>query len=303
MKVILNVLREETYRSFSEELEAIVELLNNWIELIPREISGWVQCSNSILGVLLFHSWKITNWIGYEILNGKYFEAFKNIRFVLEASVLSVILEGVIEERVYEEWGMLSELGLKVEIFKLWEKLKDKGAYRKKQKNKMSMIEQCVKRFIDEFELSEERKEKHAKVYISILSDERLGYSVPKMIEECMRLLSVKDKEDIEDTLKSTWRILNKYTHFTYTFIETTLNDPEFAFVEKMNEKLFTECFEAYLNTMDLFYSVLCWRFPNIMERMKGKVIDWWNKNFNRRFMLTEKVIQLLTEESGSENS
>ena len=93
-----------------------------------------------------------------------------------------------------------------------------------------------------------------------------------------------------EENLKNTWRILNKYTHFTYTFIETTLNNPDFTFFEKMNEELFKKCFEVYFSTMDLFYLVLCWRFPHIRKKMK-EVIKWWNVNYKWYFKLTKRMV------------
>ena len=113
---LLKDVRKETYEKFPEEAGALIKFLDNWIELIPSGKDEWMQHIHSIPGVLLFHSWKMANWIGYEILNGKYFEAFKNIRFIFEASVLSVIMEDAIERQVYEKWETLSSLDLKAEI-------------------------------------------------------------------------------------------------------------------------------------------------------------------------------------------
>ena len=284
----LSEVRKETYQNFPEETNMIIEFINSWIDIIPVK-EGWEEHAHSLQGVLLFHLWKILNWIGYEILSGKYFEAFRDCRFVFEASVLSVIMENVIESRVYKKWESLSSFDLKCEILRLWEKLRDEGVYRKKDKVDRIRIKERAKEHIGKSNLLEEKKKEYLEVYYSILCDKRLGYSIPKMIEECKRFLPIEDKEQL---LKDTWKILNKYTHFTNTFCDIVLDDPDFVFIETMNENLFKECFRSYFNTMDLFYCILCWRFPKVKERMRDKIIDWWNKNFSFRLELTERIIE-----------
>ena len=282
----LSEVRKEIHKNFPEETNMIIEFINNWIDIIPVK-EGWEEYIHSLQGVLLFHLWKILNWIGYEVLSGKYFEAFRDCRFVFEASILSVIMEDAIESRVYEKWKSLSSFDLKCEILRLWEELRDEGVYRKK--DKVDRIRERVKEHIGKSNLSEEEKKDYLEVYYSILCDERLGYSIPKMIEECKKILPIEDKEQL---LKDTWKMLNKYTHFTNTFCDIVLDNPDFVFVETMNENLFKECFRAYFNTMDLFYCILCWRFPKVKERMRDKIIDWWNKNFSFRLELTERIIE-----------
>jgi len=281
----LSEVRKEIHKNFPEETNMIIEFINNWIDIIPVK-EGWEEYIHSLQGVLLFHLWKILNWIGYEVLSGKYFEAFRDCRFVFEASILSVIMEDAIESRVYEKWKNLSPFDLKCEILRLWEALRDKGIYRKEDKT--NRIRKLVEEHISKSNLSEEEKKEYLELYCSILCDERLKYNIPKMIEECKRFLPIEDKEQL---LKDTWKILNKYTHFTNTFCDIVLDDPDFVFIETMNENLFKECFRAYFNTMDLFYCILCWRFPKVKEEMKDKVIDWWNKNFSLHLELTEGIV------------
>jgi len=279
---------KETHKKFHEESGIIIKFIHNWMDIIPvKEKEKWEEYIHSFQGVLLFYLWKISNWIGYEILSEKYFEAFRDCRFVFEASVLSVIMENAIESRVYKKWKSLSSFDLKCEILRLWEELRDEGVYRKK--DKVDRIRERVKEHIGKLNLSEEEKKDYLEVYYSILCDERLGYSIPKMIEECKKILPIEDKEQL---LKDTWKMLNKYTHFTNTFCDIVLDNPDFVFVETMNENLFKECFRAYFNTMDLFYCILCWRFPKVKERMRDKIIDWWNKNFSFRLELTERIIE-----------
>lgn len=285
----LSKVSEETFKNFPEETCIIIEFINNWIDIIPVK-EEWKKYIHSILGIFLFYSWKLFNWIGYEILSGKYFEAFRNCRFVFEASILSVIMEDAIESRVYEKWENLSSFDLKCEILRLWEDLKDEHIYWiKDEKNRTKKIREFIKKHVSKLNLPEERKEEYLEVYCSILCDERLGYNTPKMIEECKEILSIEDKEQL---LKNTWKILNKYTHFTHTFCNMVLNNPDFVFIETMNKDLFKECFKAYFTTMDLFYCVLCWSFPKVKERMKDKVIGRWNENFNRRLEFTERIIE-----------
>ncbi len=285
----LREVREETYRKFPEETGILIGFIDNWIDIIPVK-EKWEEYIHSLLGVLLFHLWKMSNWIGYEILNGKYFEAFRDCRFMFEASILSVIMEDAIESNIYKKWESLSSFDLKCEIFHLWEELRDKGIYRKKKKeDRENEIKKHVKEFMSRSNLSKEEKEEYSEVYCSILCNEKLGYSIPKMIEECGRILPIGDKERL---LKDVWKTLNKYTHFTNTFCDTALHYPDFIFIETMNEELFKECFKAYFNTMDLFYCVLCWRFPKIKEKMEERVIDWWNKNFSLHLELTERIIE-----------
>jgi len=289
----LSEVRKETHKNFPEETSMIIEFINNWIDIIPVK-EGREKYIHSFQGVFLFHLWKISNWIGYEILIGKYFEAFRDCRFVFEASILSVIMEDAIESRVYEKWKSLSSFDLKCEILRLWEELRDKGICRKK--DRVNKIRKLVREYVSKSNLLEEEKKEYLEVYCSILCDKRLGYSIPKMIEECKKILPIEDREQL---LKDTWKILNRYTHFTNTFCDIVLENPDFEFIETMNENLFKECFRAYFTTMDLFYCILCWRFPKVKERMKDKIIDWWNKNFSLRLELTERIVDGGKNEAG----
>jgi len=283
----LEKVRKKTYKHFPEETNMIVEFINNWIDIVPVG-KEWEKYIHSLPGVLFFCLWKMSNWIGYEILSGKYFEAFRNCRFVFEASILSVIMEDAIESRIYEKWKSLSAFDLKCEIFRLWEELRDKGVYKRKE-NRKKKIRRFVKEYISKSNLLEEKKKEYLEVYCSILCNERLGYTTPKMIEECKRFLPIEEKEQL---LKGTWKILNKYAHFTYIFCDIVLDNPEFVFIETMNADIFKKCFRAYFTTIDLFYCVLCWRFPKVKERIKDKIISWWNKNFSLHLELTERVIK-----------
>lgn len=164
-KILLDV-RRESYNKFPEEVIALAELLSNYIDLLPEK-SEWGNCIHSIPRILLLYSLKMAAWTIYEILNGKYFEAFRDIRFIFEASILSVVMEDVIEKSIYQKCGTLSSFHLKVIIFKLWEKLRDKKDYRnlrnKEKRNKT--IRQEIKKFLKDLDLPEEAK-KNMKSFI-----------------------------------------------------------------------------------------------------------------------------------------
>ena len=143
---LLKKVRKETYRKYLTETGMLFEFIDNWIDLIPRDNELFSQAINSISGIILLNSWKLTNWISYEILSGKYFEAIRNLRFVFEGSVYAVIIEDAIESKVYEKWGSLSALPLKAEVFQLWEECKKVRVFRKGKINQNK-----IRRFIVDF--------------------------------------------------------------------------------------------------------------------------------------------------------
>ncbi|MCD6095458.1 MAG: hypothetical protein J7J99_02720 [Thermoprotei archaeon] len=71
---VLKEVREETYRKFPGEAGMLMEFIDNWIDLIPIDERLMPGVMNSLSGILLFHLWKLSNWITYKILSGKYFE-------------------------------------------------------------------------------------------------------------------------------------------------------------------------------------------------------------------------------------
>ena len=109
----LEDVRKETYTKHQTEAEMLFEFIDNWIDLVRRDKENFLQAANSLSGVILLNSWKLTNWISYEILCGKYFEAIRSLRFVFEGSVYAVIMEDAIESKVFGKWGSLSSLSLK----------------------------------------------------------------------------------------------------------------------------------------------------------------------------------------------
>lgn len=288
----LQEIREETYQKYPSETGMLFEFIDNWIDLIPRDRERFLQATNSISGIILLNSWKLTNWITYEILNGRYFEAIRNLRFIFEGCVFAVILEDVIESTVFEKWGGLSALPLKAEIFRLWEECKRKRVCRKGKIDK-EMVRRIVTNFVDK-NIDPSKKEvvqEYVEVYTRILSNKKLYLKTSKMIEECRSFLKL-DEYDVRE-MKKLWHELSKYLHFSYTYLEVIIEDPGFCFLERFNDKLFKLSLKFYLKTMDFLYTVLVWRFKDLREEI-NRMCRWWRNNFNKPFGLTEKTFRRL---------
>jgi len=289
---IMQEVSKETHDKHPTETGMLFEFIDNWIDLVPRDKEKIFQTINSLSGIILLNSWRLTNYITYEILNGKYFEAIRNLRFVFEGSVFAVVFEDAIESRVFEKWESLSTLSLKTEIFQLWEECKRRKVYRK-GKIDVERIRKIVVNFIDQYIDPSRREEmqEYVEVYVKILSDKRLYLTINNMIEECGIFLKLNE-EEVEE-LKKLWHELSMYIHFSYPYLETIIEDPEICFMDKFNEEMFKRSLTFYFQTLDFMYAVLVWRFADLREKVK-KICEWWKKNFNKTFNLTERTLDRL---------
>lgn len=287
---MMEEIRKETRDKYPIETGMLFEFIDNWIDLFPKGEEKFLEAINSLSGIILFNSWKLTNWISYEILSGKYFEAIRNLRFVFEGSVYAAVIEDAIESRVFANWRTLSTLDLKAEIFQLWEECKSKKVYKKgkfdhdKIKN---IVVDFVNRNIDSSKKS--RAQDYTEVYVQILSNGKLYLSTSRMIEECSSFLKLNET-DVQK-LKELWHELSAYLHFSHPYLEALIEDPESLFLEKFDDDLFKRSLHFYFQTLDLFYAVLAWRFENLRKEI-NKMCDWWKDNFNKRFVLTEKILK-----------
>ena len=290
----LEEVRKETYKKYKDETEMLFEFIDNWIDLIPRAKINFSQLTNSLSGIILLNSWKLTNWISYEILNGKYFEAIRNLRFLFEGSVYAVIIEDAIESKVFTTWGSLSKLDLKAEIFQIWEECKKRKVFRKRKINK-DKIRRLVSDFVNRNIDPSKRKdaEEYIGLYVEILSNKKLYLSTSRMIKECASYLKL-DEKDIKK-VRRLWHELSKYLHFSYPYLETIIEDPGFSFLEGLNDDLFTLSINFYFRTLDFFYTVLVWRFETLRKEIKT-LCEWWKNNFNKTFCLTEKILNIVGE-------
>lgn len=162
----LREVSKETCEKYREKTWMLFEFINNWIDLVPRHEEVSKQAIHSLSGIILLHSWKLTNWITYEILCGKYFEAIRNLRFIFEGTVYAVIIEDAIESRVSEKRGGLSEVGLKKEIFELWEMCKGKRVYEKRRIMSIKLRESLLHLLIKEWILRKLRKQRSISKFI-----------------------------------------------------------------------------------------------------------------------------------------
>jgi len=289
---ILSEVREETFKKFPVETRILIEFINSWADLIPQNRELMLKAANSLSGVLLLYLWKLSNWVTYEILNGRYFEAIRNLRFLFEGSVFAVVIEDAIERVVYEKWGTLSGIGLKTEIFKLWSECRQKKVKRKRGVD-VNKVREIVASFIDKHgaKLSEDKKRKYLEVYTQILSDRRLYLSVHNMVDEVLKLLNIN--QDFSEKLKCIWHELSAHLHFSHVFLEAILDNPELLLLEVMDPKLFKKSLDLYFETLDLYYTVLAWRFPQLKENIR-KVVEWWEQNFNKSFNLTKTFLKYM---------
>lgn len=287
---LLREVREETCRRFPEETRMLVEFVDNWIELIPRESQLLPEVFNSISGVLLFYLWRLSNWVTYEILSGRYFEAIRNLRFLFEGSIYAVVIEDVIEKRVYEKWSVKASMSLKEEIFELLVECKRKRVREKRHVN-VDKVRKIVTSFIEEHaDLPEQEKTEYLEVYTEILSDERLYLPVYKMIDEALKLLGLNQEFSVR--FQKVWRELSTYLHFSHAFLNVIVKKPEMLSLEVLDPELLRKSLNLYLDTLDLYYTVLAWKFPELRENVR-RVVEWWRDNFSKTFTLTEEFLSL----------
>lgn len=300
----LKEVREEAFNIFPSKSEAIILPISDSIEFYPHGKIEWEQAPHSFLGILRNFLWKITNWISFEILVGKYFEAMRDIRFLFEWSILGMAMEDAIETKMWEKYENLSEIGLKLDILRIWQFIPFKRRRLVKDKNKrLKIIIKAIERYLQELEkekklkkLSEQERNEIIKLYAEIFSDERWwNYSsIPNLID------SYLDKEDFlrankkqRAKLKNTWHILCNYSHFPGSILEHLVDDVDFIFLEKINKNLFKKCFNVYFITLDLCYASILWRFPisQTIDRVRN-LVNLWKKDFNINFPLTKKLLK-----------
>jgi hypothetical protein len=299
----LKEIRQESFEKFPHKANIVMLPISNSIEFYPREKIEWDQSPHSFLGILRNYLWKSTNWIGYEILNGKYFEAIRDIRFLFEWSILGISIEDAIERKIFEKYGGLSEMGLKLDIVKIWKTI---PYYQKKKlknrKDRFKAILKAIEKYFQILtqkgklkEMDESKKKEYIKDYASILSDERWwDYPISRLIkEELAKKKFLFANYYQRKKLQKTWKELCEYSHFPGAFLEEIVKDPAFVFVEKTNRGLFKKCIELYLNTLDLCYAAILWRWPikKTRDRIEN-LVNLWKRELNINFPLTKKMLR-----------
>jgi hypothetical protein len=291
---LAELIRKETCTKYPYETDMLFEFVDNWPDLIKVSKEKCLEAINSLSGIILISSWRLTNWITFDILSGKYFEAIRNLRFVFEGSVYAVIVENAIEATVFEKWEKLSSLDLKAEIFEIWEECKRRRVYRNGKISAdrvKALVTEYVARKVHPSKKGE--MQHYIEIYTQILCDEKLYLRTSQMIEECVGFLRLDDP-DIAD-LKTLWHELSKYQHFSYAYLEAVVDDPELCLIEKLNDGLLKRSLNFYFETLDFFYAVLAWRFEYLRKEIRA-MCEWWRTNFNRTFAMTEKTLRNLAE-------
>lgn len=292
--VLAELTRKETCAKHPHETDMLFELVHNWPDFVKLLNQKLAEMSNSLSGIILVNSWRLTNQITFDILSGKYFEAIRNLRFIFEGSVYAVVVEEAIEDRVFERWETLSKLDLKAEIFELWEECRRRRVY---EKGKMDG--EKVKHIVTDYVTTridaskKAREQEYTGIYTEILCDERLYLSIDKMLRKCAGFLRLDDSDVAK--LQKLWHELSRYQHFSYPYLKAVIDDSELVLVEKLNDDLLKHSLSFYFDTLDFFYAVLAWRFEYLRKEIT-KMCEWWRTNFNRAFVLTEKTLHNLAE-------
>jgi hypothetical protein len=306
----LKEVRKDTFKNFLQESNALLVPISDSIEFYSGEKKEWSQVPHSFILILKNYLWKLTNWISYEILHGKYFEAMRDTRFLFEGSIYGMVMEDAIEKVIYEKYGGLSRMELKLEIIDLWKRVKNKGVYKKegvfnKRKEKIKSIVHEYFRGKQLRKMSPEEVLEYIEDYSIILADRRLGLSIPELIEReigkknFLEYITSEEKEKF----KGIWRSLCEYTHFPGIFFHKLVEEgPALIFVEIFNKNLFEECVRNYLTTLDLFYSVALWRWPDRKTIKRLKNIDkFWKRNlkkiYTQYFTLFPKTLKFCEKE------
>ena len=293
--VVAELTRKETCTKYPYETDMLFEFVDNWPDFAKLLNQKLAEISNSLSGIILVNSWRLTNQISIDILSGKYFEAMRNLRFVFEGSVYAVIVENAIEATVFEKWEKLSGLDLKAEIFELWEECKRRKVYGKGKiatDRVKELVTGYIARKIDASKKGE--MQDYIEIYTQILCDENLYLPTSRMIDECGGFIRLDD-EDIAD-LRTLWHELSKYQHFSYAYLEAVLDDPDLCLMEKLNDGLLRRSLDFYFDTLDFFYAVLAWRFEYLRKEITT-MCEWWRTNFNRSFDTTEKTLRNLPKQ------
>lgn len=281
----------ETYQKMPQQSKALWVILSEAIYFWPQSDKEWLQVPHSFPLLLNCYLWKAVEWIIYEILNGRYFEAMRDIRFLFEGTIWGLILEEVIESKVYERYKTLSDIDFKLGIIEIWEECKyGKHSIKPdmKEEEKKERLEKSINRFIRKLKyksLSEKVKED----YFNILLDSRLWLStfsaINIMVEKLEKEFSFKGSKKILIKLHNTWKVLSSYTHFPGVFFHKIRRDVKYVFLEKFNKELFKDAFESFFTTLDLLYAVSLWRWPSEKKKQQIKeALKFWGKNFGKNF-------------------
>jgi hypothetical protein len=180
-------------------------------------------------------------------------EAFRDLRFMFEGSLLALTYDWLIDSMTLEEIGCYVRFDVKAELIELAEELRERVkqlegvGYEKLRDIARRKAEDSVRdkgAWLDE----EERKE-YVEVYSEVLAQPELYYGVPKLIAEFVRECGL---EEFEEKVKKAWAELCLYTHFSRKFFRWIMKNPHEIWAEDYDEELLRKCCELYTITIDL---------------------------------------------------
>ncbi len=284
----------ETDQKSPKEVRALIEVLDNLIELYPFKKYSVKEVIHNISGLILTYQWRAMSWIIYEIITGHYFEALRDIRFLFESSLLALHYDYFIDRKIYETSNTLATIGLKAEIIELVEGLREKVRQLREEKTSVDLkqlVRPSVKNFVKRSKIPEERKQEYLKLYTELLAQPELYWSVSKIIRHYAMATELKEHEQY---LQNAWAELSVYTHFSKRFFETALEKPEEIWIETYDEELLQKCTKLFIRTFDLFMSTFVLSFPKMKESAQ-EIVEWWDKNIEGEKLQITRA--LLTKE------
>jgi hypothetical protein len=286
------------------EVKVLFGILNSWADaadLFKEYEVEWIL--NNVQGVFFTYFWRGSCWIVYEALTGHYLEAFRDLRFMFEGSLLALAYDWLIDSITLEEASSHVRLNVKAELIELAEELRE----RVKQLGGVDYekLRDIARRKAEDFvrdksaELDEEKRKEYVEVYSEVLAQPELYYSIPKLIAEFLREC---DLEEFEERLKKAWAELCLYTHFSRKFFKWIMKNPHEIWAEDYDEELLKKCCELYTITIDLLFSTLLLGYPKIHETI-SKIIKWWTNNLGIKLEMTEKMLDRIGDIVSSSNS
>jgi hypothetical protein len=279
--------RNRTSQKYQAETRMLEAFIDNWYKLIPKD-NLFDEAVDSLSGIMLLNSWRLSKTITCEILSGEYFEAIRNLRFIFEGTAHAILLEEVVGSLPEEDQIALTPLPVKAIMLQTWEECKRKKVTEASSETREieAIVLEALSNRTALVSFNEAPKLVHP--LTKMLSDKRIYASTTRMLELSGDTLQLPI-EDVQ-ALKQLWRDLSDYQHFSYPYVETIIRHPEICFKEKLDDTLFKRSLNFYQKVMDYFYATLAWRFKDLETKVK-EICENWENQFKTKFSLTLEVL------------
>jgi hypothetical protein len=283
----------ETYKNSRPEVEILIGILNSWIDAAQLfKKYEMEEIIHNVQGVFFSYFWRGSCWVIYEILTGHYFDALRDLRFLFEGSLMSLVYDHLIDSKILEKFGFYVTFDEKTEIIELAEELR--GKIRELEDEDIDgneKLRETVRKKVENFMKSKamevDKKKEYVEVYTEALAQTELYHTVPKLITKFVRECGLKE---FEEDLKKAWAELSLYTHFSRKFFKWIRKSPHEIWIEDYNGELLKKCCELYITISDLLLSTLLLGYPKIHEAVK-EIAKWWTDNFGINLKMTQKML------------